>query len=244
MKAFSRREGVTLFMALLAGFQSLLARYSGQDQIVLGTDVANRPTLETEKLIGFFINLLAIRTDLSGNPSFRELLGRVRETALSAYAHQDMPFDKLVEELRPERSLSHNPIVQVLFVMQNIPRTRKKLGGLELSAFEMPLTRSKFDLAVFMVENESGILGHWVYSTDLFDRSTILRMATHFETLLHSAAAEPEARIDALEMLTDSEKQQRGAETKQRKQSQLKKLMAVEPKAVSLASTIHSSEES
>ena len=244
LKAFSRREGVTLFMALLAGFQSLLARYSGQDQIVLGTDVANRPTLETEKLIGFFINLLAIRTDLSGNPSFRELLGRVRETALSAYAHQDMPFDKLVEELRPERSLSHNPIVQVLFVMQNIPRTRKKLGGLELSAFEMPLTRSKFDLAVFMVENESGILGHWVYSTDLFDRSTILRMATHFETLLHSAAAEPEARIDALEMLTDSEKQQRGAETKQRKQSQLKKLMAVEPKAVSLASTIHSSEES
>ncbi len=107
-------------MTLLAGFQALLSRYSGQEQIVIGTDAANRSTTHTERLIGFFINLLALRTDLSGNPTFRELLARVREVALGAYAHQEMPFDKIVEELQPERSLSHNPIVQVLFVMQNI----------------------------------------------------------------------------------------------------------------------------
>ena len=110
------------------------------------------PRAETERLIGFFINLLALHTDLSGNPRFRELLGRVREVALGAYTHQDMPFDRLVEELQPERSLSHNPLVQVLFVMQNIPRDRPKLTGLELTPFEMPVTRSKFDLAVFMAE--------------------------------------------------------------------------------------------
>jgi amino acid adenylation domain-containing protein len=244
LQDFSRHEGITLFMSLLAGFQSLLSRYSGQEQIVLGTDVANRPTVETEKLIGFFINLLPIRTDLSGNPTFRELLGRVRETALGAYAHQDMPFDKLVEELQPERSLSHNPIVQALFVMQNIPRTRKEIAGLELSAFEMPLSRSKFDLAVFMVETDSGLVGHWVYSTDLFDRSTIQRMAGHLEVLLGSAVAQPETRIAALEIFTESEKQERGAGTKQRKESQLKKLMTAAPKAVSFSSTDRSGEES
>ena len=235
LKDFARREGVTLFMALLAGFQSLLSRYCGQDQIVVGTDVANRPTLETEKLIGFFINLLAIRTDLSGNPTFREVLSRVRETALGAYAHQDMPFDKLVEELRPERSLSHSPIVQVLFVMQNMPRPRKELAGLELSAFEMPLTRSKFDLATFMVETDAGLTGHWVYSIDLFERSTIARMAAHFETLLRGAVADPSTRISTLELFSEFEKQARGAETQQRKKSQLRKLMAADPKTVSLS---------
>ena len=234
LKKFSQQEGMTLFMTLLAGFQTLLSRYSGQEQIVLGTDVANRTTTETERLIGFFINLLALRGDLSGNPTFRELLGRVRESALGAYAHQDMPFDKLVEELQPERSLSHNPIVQALFVMQNIPRQKRDLAGLKLTPFEMPITRSKFDLAVFMVESESGLVGNWLYSTDLFERATILRMASNFETLLRSAVSQPDARISTLEMLTEEEKQQRGAEKKQRKQSQLKKLITLEPKAVSL----------
>ena len=130
-------------MALLAGFQALLSRYSGEEQIVVGTDLANRTMSETEPLIGFFINLLALRTDLSGNPTFREVLTRVREVTLGAYAHQDMPFDKLVEELQPERSLSHNPLVQVLFVMQNIPKLNRELPGLELLPFEMPITRSK-----------------------------------------------------------------------------------------------------
>ena len=158
----------------------------------------------------------------------------LREVTLGAYAHQDMPFDKLVEELQPERNLSHNPLVQVLFVMQNLPRRRRELTGLTLSSFEMPITRSKFDLAVFMVEDDTGLTGNWLYSTDLFERATILRMASHFETLLRSAVADPDARLSALEVLSEEEKRQRGAEKKQRKQSQLKKLMNVEPKAVSL----------
>ena len=233
LKKFSRQEGVTLFMTLLAGFQTLLSRYSGQEQIVVGTDLANRTTTETERLIGFFINLLALRTDLSGNPSFRDLLGRVREVALGAYAHQDMPFDKLVEELQPERSLGHNPLVQVLFVMQNIPRQRQELHSLKLSPFEMPITRSKFDLAVFMVEDENGLTGNWLHSTDLFERATVLRMARQFETLLGNAQAQPDSRLSALEILTEDERRQVDIEKKQRKQSQLKKLMKIEPKVAS-----------
>ncbi|HKS74562.1 MAG TPA: amino acid adenylation domain-containing protein [Terriglobales bacterium] len=235
LKAFSQQAGVTLFMTLLAGFQTLLFRYSAQEQIVLGTDVANRTTTETERMIGFFINLLALRTDLSGNPTFRELLERVREVALGAYAHQDMPFDKLVEELQPERALSHNPLVQALFVMQNIPREKQQLANLKLQPFEMPITRSKFDLAVFMVEGESGLTGQWLYSTDLFERSTILRLARNFETLLGNAIRHPNGRLDSLEILTDQERQQADHEKKQRKQSQLKKLMKIEPKAATLA---------
>jgi len=159
----------------------------------------------------------------------------VRETALAAYAHQDMPFDKLVEELQPERSLSHNPLVQVLFVMQNIPRARRELPGLQLMPFEVPITRSKFDLAVFMVESGRGLTSNWLYSTDLFEASTIRRMGGHFETLLRHAVSAPETRLNALEFMTAEEQKQRGAEKQQRKQSQLKKLMTLEPKAVSLS---------
>jgi non-ribosomal peptide synthetase component F len=185
-------------------------------------------------MIGFFINLLAIRTDLSGNPGFRELLGRVRDTALGAYAHQDMPFDKLVEDIQPERSHSHNPVVQVLFVMQNIPKARRELAGLQLSSFEMPLSRSKFDLAVFMSDNDTGLSAHWVYSTDMFERSTIARLAGHFETVLRSALQQPDSRIASLEMFSAAEKQQQAIAARERKQSQMKKMLAVEPKAVSL----------
>ena len=243
LKKLSREEGATLFMTLLAGFQALLSRYSGEEQIVIGTDVANRTSTETEQLIGFFINLLALRTDLSGNPTFLELLGRVREVALGAYAHQDMPFDKLVEELQPQRSLSHNPLVQVLFVMQNIPRENRELAGLKLTNFEMPITRSKFDLAVFMVEDEKGLIGSWLYSSDLFEKSTILRMAGHFETLLRNVVAQPQTRLSALEILSENEKQQRDTEQKQRKQSRLKQLMTLEPTAVNLANPEPASKE-
>jgi amino acid adenylation domain-containing protein len=230
LKKFCQQEGVTLFMMLLAGFQTLLSKYSGQEQIVLGTDVANRTTTETERLIGFFINLLALRTDLSGDPTFRELLGRVREVALGAYAHQDMPFDKLVEELQPERTLSHNPLVQTLFVMQNIPLHQRELPGLCLSSFDMPITRSKFDLAVFMVEQENGLTGNWLYSTDLFEQSSILRIARHFETLLGNSLAHSDGRLSTLEILTEEERQQIEIAKKQHKQAQLKRLMKIEPK--------------
>jgi non-ribosomal peptide synthetase component F len=232
--ALSRREGVTLFMMLLAGFQALLARCTGQEDILVGTDVANRRQVETEQLIGFFINLLPLRTDLSGDPTFRELLGRVREVALGAYAHQDLPFEKLVEELRLERSSSHNPLVQVLFVMQNTPRKALTLPGLQISPFGMRLERSKFDLAVFMVETEQGLVAHWVYSTDLFDGSTIARLAAQYETLLSSILQQPESRLTRLEFLPEEEKQQRNLGKMQRKQSNLKRLHTIHPKAVAL----------
>jgi hypothetical protein len=234
LKRFSQREGATLFMVLLAAFQALLAHYTKQEDVLVGTDLANRTRVETEKLIGFFINLLPLRADLRGNPSFRELLARVREMALGAYAHQDVPFEKLVEELRLERSPAYNPLVQVLFVMQNTPRSGLKLPNLEISPFAMPMERSKFDIAVFMAEGGQGLTGHWVYSTDLFDETTIHRMAAHYETLLTNILERPETRVGMLEFLTEAERQQLSFEKKERKQSKLKKLMSVEAKAVSL----------
>ena len=234
LRKLGQQEGVTLFMSLLAGFQTLLSRYSGENQIVIGTDVANRTTTETERLIGFFINLLALRTDLSGNPTFRELLARVREVALGAYAHQEMPFDKLVQELQPERSLSHNPIVQTLFVMQNLPPKEKNLTGLTLSPFELPITRSKFDLAVFVVNRPEELLTYWLYSTDLFEAATIRKMARHFEALLTNAVADPDTRIGAIQYLSDEELQEQESGKKQKKQSQLKKLLGAEPKGIQL----------
>jgi amino acid adenylation domain-containing protein len=235
LKTLSRQEDVTLFMTLLAGFQALLSRYSGQQQVVIGTDVANRTSTEAESLIGFLVNLLALRTDLSGDPTFRELLGRVRKVALDAYAHQDMPFDKLVEELQPERAVSYHPLVQALFVMQNIPSVRRALAGLELSAFEMRLTFSKFDLAVFMTERDDLLIGAWVYRTCLFERETIRRFARHYEALLRSAVAQPDTRLSALEMLSEEERQQRGTEQRERKQAQRGRLIATEPKRLSLS---------
>jgi acyl carrier protein len=234
VKTFSQQEGVTPFMTLLAAFKALLGRYSGQEHIVLGTDIANRTTDETERMIGFFINLLPLHTDLSGDPSFRELVSRVREVALGAYAHQDIAFDKLVQDLQPERSLRHNPIVQALFVMQNIPPQRRELPGLEVEFFPTTITRSKFDVGVFMRETANGMFQDWLYSTELFDRSTILRMASHFENLLGHAVSQPDTRLSTLEMRNPAEIQQLEREKTERKQSQRKKLISVEPKAVAL----------
>jgi non-ribosomal peptide synthetase component F len=236
LKALARQEGATLFMTLMAGFQALLSRYSGAEQIVVGTDLANRTTPETERMIGFFINLLAVRTDLSGNPTFRELLGRVREGLLESYAHQELPFDKIVHELQPERSATHNPIVQVLFVMQNIPRAKRELAGLQLEGFAVPTTTSKFDMAVFVAEKPDELLGYWIYSTELFEPATIQRMLRHFENLLESTVSQPDARLSALAMLSPEEVAQQDAEKKQRKQSQFKKLKSTAPEPVGLSS--------
>ena len=231
---FSQSHGVTPFMTLLAAFNLMLSRYSGAEHIVLGTDIANRTTAETERLIGFFINLLPLATDVSGDPTFGELLERVREVSLGAYAHQDLPFDKLVHELRPERSGSHHPIVQALFVMQNTPKQGRELPGLSMELFPIPITRSKFDVAVFITEGQADFTEHWVYSTELFKPETIRRMALHFERLLGNGLAQPGARISALEMLSPEEKFEREQEQQERKRSQRQKLMAVEPRAVTL----------
>jgi alpha-ketoglutarate-dependent taurine dioxygenase len=221
-------------MTLLAGFQTLLHRYTHQDDIVVGTDVANRNRHETESLIGFFVNLLVMRTDLSGNPSFRELLERVREVALGAYAHQDLPFAKLVEALRPERNSSHTPLFQVLFVLQNAPLPALELSGLSVTPIDMNTGITRFDLALFMEETEQGIIGTWKYSTDLFEKSAIARLSHQFETLLSSIVKNPDTRIDTLEMLSEAEKQKQLAEQAQREKAKLNKFKTIKPKAVSL----------
>jgi non-ribosomal peptide synthetase component F len=233
VKALSQREGVTLFMTLLAAFKTQLQRYTGQDDIVVGTNVANRNRVEIEGLIGFFINQLVLRTTLSGNPSFLELLRRVREVALGAYAHQDLPFDKLVEVLRPRRDVGHTPLFQVLFV-QNSSMPAMELSELTLSPPEIDNGASKFDLALFMEETDQGLKGTWVYKTDLFDPATIAQMAEHYQTLLESVVAEPDASLQALEMRTESEKENQILEERARQHSQLRRLRSARRRSVDL----------
>jgi amino acid adenylation domain-containing protein len=208
LTAFNQREGVTLFMTLLAAFQSLLHRYIGQDELLIGVPIANRTRVETEPLIGFFVNTLALRANLTGNPSFRELLRRVREAALNAYAHQDLPFEQLVQVLQPERNGSHTPLIQVLFVLQNTPLAEFELPGLAITPIEDDGSSVKFDLTLDVTETADGLTAAFKYNTDLFDPSTIARMAGHLYTLLASAIAEPEQRVGCLPLLSAAERHQ------------------------------------
>ncbi|WP_334950449.1 amino acid adenylation domain-containing protein [Nostoc sp.] len=234
LNKLSRQESVTLFMTVLAAFQTLLYRYTNQDDMIVGTDLANRTQSEIEQLIGFFVNLLVLRTDMSGNPTFYELLERVREVTLKAYAHQDLPFEKLVAELRPERSLSQTPLFQVLFVMQNAPMPTIEVSGLTLSPWEIE-NETAFDLAVFVAETEHQIVGSWKYNADLFDAATITKMSNHFETLLASIVKQPDASLNTLEMLTESEKQQQAMEEIKREKSNFSKFKSIKPKAIRLS---------
>ncbi|HEY0544285.1 MAG TPA: amino acid adenylation domain-containing protein [Pyrinomonadaceae bacterium] len=208
LKTLSRREGATLFMTLLAAFQTLLHRYTGQQDIATGTPIANRQSRETENLIGFFVNTLVMRTDLSGRPTFRELLKRVRETSLGAYAHQDVPFELLVEELHPERSQSYTPLFQTMLVLQNAPAAKLELPELSVSLIGNESGVSRFDLAFSLEESEQGLEGVCEYSTDLFDETTIHRLVGHFETLLASIVGNPFERLNALPLLTAAEERQ------------------------------------
>ena len=207
LKTFSRQQRVTLFMALLAAFQTLLRRYTGQDDILVGSPIAGRTRIETELLIGFFVNTLVLRTDLSGNPTFRELLRRVQEVALQAYAHQELPFEKLVEELRPERNLSHSPFFQVMFVLQNTPTTTLNLTGLTVTSLEVDREMAMFDLTLSMVEETNSLRGFIEYNTDLFDAATISRMLGHWQTLLQGIVTNPDQRLSDLPILTEAERQ-------------------------------------
>ncbi|BAY48354.1 amino acid adenylation domain-containing protein [Scytonema sp. HK-05] len=206
--ALSRQEGVTLFMTLLAAFQTLLYRYTQQEDIVVGSAIANRNRSEIEGLIGFFVNSLVLRTDLSGNPTFRELLNRVREVTLGAYAHQDLPFEKLVEELHPHRDLSRHPLFQVVFSLQNTPIEALQLPGLRLSLFEFDSKTAKLDLEFHLWQDLESLKGQVIYSTDLFDDTTISRMLGHFQTLLESIVTHPQQRLSDLPLLTARERQQ------------------------------------
>nr|WP_318781269.1 non-ribosomal peptide synthetase [Amazonocrinis nigriterrae] len=204
----SQRQGVTLFMTLLAAFDTLLCRYTGTEDILVGTPIANRDRSEIEGLIGFFVNTLVMRADVSGNPKFSELLGQIREMAMDAYAHQNLPFEMLVEALQPERNLSHTPLFQVMFVLQNAPISQVELSGLTVSPLVTESATAKFDLTLQMENTTAGLVGWWEYNTDLFDGSTIERMANHFVTLLEGIVANPHQPISQLPLLTAVEQQQ------------------------------------
>jgi amino acid adenylation domain-containing protein/non-ribosomal peptide synthase protein (TIGR01720 family) len=208
LAALSRHEGGTLFMTMLAAFQTLLARYSGQSDILVGSPVTNRPIVETEALIGSFNNTLVLRTDLAGNPPWLELLGRVREVCLGAYAHQDLPFEKLVDAIQPARDLSHNPLFQVMFVLQHVPVAAPESAGLAIHPVGIDKSTARFDLLFSIWAGADGFGGSVEYNTDSFDATTIIRLLMHYQTLLEGIVADPEQRLADLPLLTAAERQQ------------------------------------
>jgi len=208
IKALSQQQGATVFMTLLAGFKVLLSRYSGQTDLVVGSPIANRGHHQTEDLIGFFVNTLALRTQINQEQGFLEYLKQVKQTALEAYTHQDIPFEYVVEKLNPSRSMSHSPLFQVMFVLQNTPQEDLKLKELTISPLEIEYTTAKFDLTLNIVEHDHRFYCDWEYSTDLFSSDTITRMTQHFQVLLEGIIKQPEQPIFQLPLLTESEKQQ------------------------------------
>ncbi len=208
LESLGRREVTWLFMTLLAGFQALLQRYTGQNDIAVNSPVADRPRRELHKMIGCFLNLVVLRTDLSGDPSFRELLRRVRTRALRAYAHQELPFERLVEELQPARVPGRQPLFQVMFTLRNDPTTGMALPGLKVAPFAVDCGAAQYDLKLTMTRTEAGLDGAFEYDSDLFDAATIDRMIGHFKVLLGAAVADPDRRLSDLPLLTDAERQQ------------------------------------
>ena len=208
LKALGKKVEATLFMILLAAFKVLLYRYTGQEDIIVGSPIANRTQAEIEGLIGVFVNTLVLRTALSGDPTFEELLGRVREVMIGAYDNQDLPFEKLVAELQPERNINYNPLFQVSFTLHNTPRAKFELPELTLTPFDVESTRAVFDLRLDVSETGSGLEGYWEYSTDLFDTARMTRMSEHFQTLLKAIATNPQQQVSQLPLLTKAEQQQ------------------------------------
>jgi amino acid adenylation domain-containing protein len=208
LQELSRRSGGTLFMVLLAAFDALLHRWTAQERVVVGVPVANRSCGDLEPLIGFFVNTLALVGELEGNPTFLDLVRRTRETALEAYAHQDLPFEMLVEALKPERGLSRTPLFQVLFTLQNAPAEAMELPGLRLGFLVADAGTAKFDWTLSLTENENGLCGTFEYATDLFDRTTVLRAGRHFTTIVEGLLADPGQRLSELPLLSAGEQHQ------------------------------------
>jgi aspartate racemase len=208
LKDLARREGATLFMVLLGAFQVLLSRYAGQEDVAVVTPIAGRTRAETEGLIGFFVNTLVMRTDLSGDPTFREVLSRVREVALGAYDHQELPFEKLVEELRPERDLSRVPFSPVMFALQNMPREALKFPNLSLERQRGRSGTVKFDLSLIFYQRAKGLKGGLTYNADLFDEAAVQRMLSHFQTLLEGIVKDPDRHLSELPLLSEAERHQ------------------------------------
>ncbi|MFP2912364.1 non-ribosomal peptide synthetase, partial [Pyxidicoccus sp. 3LFB2] len=205
VEALAKREGATPFMVLLAAFQSLLQRYSGQDDVLVGSPIAGRRHSETEGLIGAFINTLVLRARFTPELTFRQLLAQVRDITLGAYEHQDVPFEKLVEELQPARDLSRTPLFQAMFVLQNTPRTELALPGLTLRSVEVDADSAKFELSLSLTRTPDGYRGGLVFSTELFERSTAERLMAHLQRLLEGTLASPDAAVSALALQTEEE---------------------------------------
>ena len=208
LRALGRGEGATLYITLLAAFQVLLHRYSSQEDIAVGSPIAGRTRPELEGLIGFFVNTLVLRGDLSGDPAFRELLRRVRRTAIEAYTHQDVPFEKLVSVTHADRDSSRAPLFQVMFALQNVPPPELHAPELVLTPLDLSSATSKFDLTLFATEVPEGLRLNFEYSTDLFDAATAERMLAHFQILLEEIIADPDQSIGAIPMLTPDERTQ------------------------------------
>ena len=206
LQALSRESDTTLFMTLYGAFATLLYRYSGQADILIGSPIANRNHSEIENLIGFFVNTLVLRTDFADNPSFKDLLARVKETTLQAYKHQNVPFEKIVDALQPQRSLSHSPLFQVFFVLQNAPKSKLELPGVTWNKLEIKNTTTKFDLSLSLTETEAGLLGEWEYNTDLFDRNTIESLAGNFQHLLEAIIKNPSQKVGEINILSEAER--------------------------------------
>jgi non-ribosomal peptide synthetase component F len=206
LEALGRREGATPFMTLLAAFQVLLHRYTGQTDFAVGSPIAGRTRSEVEGLIGFFVNTLVFRGDLAGRPSFRALLRRTRQVALDAYANQDLPFEVLVGGLSPGRAPGRSPLFRVMFALQNAPMPALALPDLEVTPFEPETGTAKFDLSLFVAEDADGLTATMEYSLDLFDATTVDRMLGHFRTLLEGLVDDPDRPVDSLRILTEREK--------------------------------------
>ena len=208
LKELSREAGGTLFMTLLAAYQTLLSRYTGQEDICVGVPISGRHDSALEETIGFFLNMLVIRTDLSGAPNFVDLLARVRKRCVAAYAHQDLPFERLVEEVQPKRDINRNPLFQVSFTLRNASPVSLQLAGMEVRKLDLNAGTVRFDLELVLEERENGLLGFVAYSADLFDASTIERMVGNLQVLLDGIAADPTCRIADLPLLTEAERHQ------------------------------------
>ena len=233
-RAFSRRQGLTLFMTLLAAFQSMLHLYTGEEDILVGSDVANRNHTQIEHLIGFFVNQLVLRTDFSESPTATELLGRVRDVTLGAYDNQDVPFEKLVELLRPERQTNRTPFFQIKFSLQNAPLPSVSFSELTLSPLNVENSLTQNDLFFFLWDSPEGLKGMVQYNTDIFEDDFIRKMMVHFERLLRSMLAQPGARLRDLEMYTEEEKATQMNQQANRKQALVKKLFNVKPQPIKL----------
>ncbi|WP_437742524.1 amino acid adenylation domain-containing protein [Sorangium sp. So ce1504] len=231
LRALGRREGATLFMTLLAAFKVVLLGRTGQSDVLVGTDVAGRNRAETEGLIGFFVNLLVLRTDLGGLPTFRELLQRVREVTLDAYAHQDLPFEQVVDAVRPAREPGRHPLVQTLFVLQNVPASEISLPGVRFSAMDLDREVSRFDLGVFVEETDEGLACTWKYRADLFEPPTIEAMAAHFMAVLRAIVDDPDRRVTAL---AAAERKERTVEGRARDEGRLRSLKRITPRKVDM----------